>query len=50
MRKAKKQDPKSAALAQDGVLNPDPEAVRDLLFVGNPFFDAKDLVQVRYEM
>ncbi|MEY9880516.1 helix-turn-helix domain-containing protein [Bradyrhizobium sp. USDA 329] len=49
MRKAKKQDTKSAALAQDGVLNP-PEAVRDLLFVGNPFFDAKDLVQVRYEM
>ncbi|WP_271573388.1 helix-turn-helix domain-containing protein [Bradyrhizobium sp. CCBAU 11361] len=50
MRKAKKQDTKSAALAQDGVLNPAPEAVRDLLFVGNPFFDAKDLVQVRYEM
>jgi transposase len=50
MAKAKKQDPKSEALAQDGVLNPNPEAVRDALFVGNPFFDAKDLVQVRYEM
>jgi transposase len=47
---AKKQDPKSKALAQDGVLNPHPEAVRDPLFTGNPFFDAKDLVQVRYEM
>jgi transposase len=47
---AKKQDPKSEALAQDGVLNPHPEAVRDPLFTGNPFFDAKDLVQVRYEM
>jgi hypothetical protein len=44
------QDPKGDALARDGALNPHPEAVRDTLFVGNPFFDAKDLVQVRYEM
>jgi transposase len=50
MAKPKRRDPKSAALAQDGVLNPNPGAVRDVLFVGNPFFDAKDLVQVRYEM
>src|SRR5436190_501320 len=50
MAKAKRRDPKSEALAQDGVLNPTPEAVRDALFAGNPFFDAKDLVQVRYEM
>jgi transposase len=50
MAKAKRRDPKSEALAQDGVLNPIPEAVRDALFVGNPFFDPKDLVQVRYEM
>ena len=50
MAKATKRDPKSEALAQDGVLNPNPEAVRDALFAGNPFFDAKDLVQVRYEM
>jgi transposase len=50
MAKAKRRDPKSEALAQDGVLNPNPEAVRDALFAGNPFFDAKDLVQVRYEM
>ena len=50
MAKAKKPDPKSEALSQDGVLNPNPEAVRDDLFTGNPFFDAKDLVQVRYEM
>jgi transposase len=50
MAKAKKRDPKSEALAQDGVLNPKPGAVRDLLFTSNPFFDAKDLVQVRYEM
>ena len=50
MAKAKRRDPKSEALAQDGVLNPHPDAVRDALFTGNPFFDAKDLVQVRYEM
>jgi transposase len=43
-------DPKSQALARDGALNPHPEAIRDPLFAGNPFFDAKDLVQVRYEM
>ena len=48
--KARRRDPKSGALAQDGVLNPHPEAVRDPLFTGNPFFDPKDLVQVRYEM
>ena len=47
---ARKRDPKSEALAQDGVLNPNPELVRDKLFADNPFFDAKDLVQVRYEM
>jgi transposase len=50
MAKAKKGDPKSEALAQDGVLNPNPEVVRDALFAGNPFFDAKDMLQVRYEM
>jgi transposase len=43
-------DPKSQALARDGALNPHPEAVRDPLFTSNPFFDPKDLVQVRYEM
>jgi transposase len=50
MAKPKRRDLKSEALAQDGVLNPNPGAVRDVLFTGNPFFDAKDLVQVRYEM
>jgi len=50
MAKAKKRDPKSEALARDGVLNPDPEAIQDPVFTGNPFFDAKDLVQARYEM
>ena len=50
MAKPPRHDPKRAALARDGALNPHPEAVRDPLFAGNPFFDAKDLVQVRYEM
>ena len=47
---AKRRDQKSEALAQDGVLNRHPDAIRDVLFSGNPFFDPKDLVQVRYEM
>lgn len=50
MAKPKRQDPKSAALARDGALNPHPEVVRDVLFADNPFFDPRDLVQVRYEM
>jgi transposase len=50
MAKAPKRDPKRESLAKDGVLNPRPEAIHDALFAGNPFFDAKDLVQVRYEM
>jgi transposase len=50
MARARKRDPKSEALARDGVLNPNPGAVRDAVFAGNPFFDPKDLVQVRYEM
>lgn len=50
MARAPRQDPKSQALARDGALNPHPEAVRDARFADNPFFDPKDLVQVRYEM
>lgn len=50
MARARKRDPKSEALRQDRVLNPNPDAVRDPLFTSNPFFDTRDLVQVRYEM
>jgi len=50
MAKPPKRDPKRESLARDGALNPHPEAIHDALFTGNPFFDAKDLVQVRYEM
>lgn len=50
MAKPKRRDPKAVTLARDGALNPHPETVRDPLFLDNPFFDADDLVQVRYEM
>ena len=43
-------DAKTRALKQHGCLNPNAEAVRDELFLSNPFFDPRDLLQVRYEM
>jgi transposase len=43
-------DPKVAALRAQRSLNPRPEAVRDERFQGSEFFDARDLVQVKYEM
>ena len=43
-------DPKLAALRQHGCLNPHPERVADPLFACSDFFDARDLVQVKYEM
>ena len=43
-------DPKLAALQQQGTLNPRPRAVTDPLFANDGFFDARDLVQVKYEM
>jgi transposase len=44
------EDTKVQALRQSGALNPHAGAVSDPLFHANPFFDARDLVQVRYEM
>jgi hypothetical protein len=41
---------KLIALTASGMVNPHPEAVRDPAFVGNEFFDPRDLVQVKYEM
>ena len=41
---------KSERLRKSGTLNPHPEAVSDPLFEGSPFFDPRDLLQVRYEM
>ena len=50
MSKAKPSDPKLAALRQQGCLNPHPDKVADPLFTSSDFFDARDLVQVKYEM
>lgn len=41
---------KQHRLRQHGTLNPRPETVRHELFQGNEFFDANDLLQVKYEM
>jgi len=43
-------DPKLEALRLHGTLNPRPEGVTDPLFQAQEFFDARDLVQVKYEM
>ncbi|KYF70849.1 helix-turn-helix domain-containing protein [Sorangium cellulosum] len=43
-------DPKTAALREDGTLNPSPEKVGDPKFQTGEFFDSRDLMQVRYEM
>ena len=44
------EDPKVAALRAERSLNPRPEAVSDERFAGSEFLDARDLVQVKYEM
>jgi len=50
MAKLKKPDQKTLILKRTGTLNPRPGSVSDTLFKENPFFDPKDLLQVRYEM
>ena len=47
---AKRPDAKSQALREHGMLNPRPQLVVDELFRGSEFFDARDLVLVKYEM
>ena len=49
-KKTKGTDPKIDALRGQGSLNAHPEDVTDPLFGGSDFFDARDLVQVKYEM
>ena len=44
------EDPKVAALRAERSLNPRPEAVSDERFAASEFLDARDLVQVKYEM
>jgi transposase len=39
-----------AALREHGSLNAHPDRVQDPLFAAGDFFDARDLVQVKYEM
>ena len=46
----RQEDPKVAALREQRSLNPRPEAVSDERFSGSGFFDARDVVQVKYEM
>jgi transposase len=43
-------DPKVTTLRQARCLNPHPEQVRDEAFLSEEFFDARDAVQVKYEM
>ena len=44
-------DEKLTFLRQSHTLHPHPERVRDPLFTsGSPFFDPRDLVQVKYEL
>ena len=43
-------DAKLQSLREEGCLNSRPESVTDELFVGNEFFDSRDMAQVKYEM
>src|SRR6478672_4805609 len=47
---AKRADPKIETLRAERTLNPHPEQVVDEAFGGSEFLDARDLVQVKYEM
>jgi transposase len=50
MAKRRKPDQKTQELKRTGTLNPHPNFVSDAPFKEDPFFDPKDLLQVRYEM
>lgn len=50
MSRQKRNDSKVDALRASRTLNPHPEAVTDEAFVSEDFFDARDVVQVKYEM
>ena len=50
MARRKPRDPKQDALREHGALNPRAERVSDPLFAEHEFFDARDLVQVKYEL
>jgi transposase len=46
----RREDPKVLVLREERCLNPRPEAVHDPAFASSEFLDARDLVQVKYEM
>lgn len=50
MRSHVQSDSKSESLRQFATLNLHPERVSDALFLVHPFFDPRDLLQVKYEM
>ena len=50
MAKSPELDRKARVLKEQGVLNPEPEEIMDERFRTEEFFDARDLVQVKYEM
>ena len=50
MARSNPPDPKTEALRQQGTLHPAPASIVDPRFAGSDFFDARDLVQTRYEM
>lgn len=43
-------EPKVQKLRAQNALNPQPQEVKDPLFQTDPFFDPRDMVQVKYEM
>jgi len=50
MHKRQPHSGKLDSLREQGTLNPRPQDVKHPLFQDNEFFDARDLVQVKYEM
>lgn len=49
-RRGASEDPKVTALRETRCLNPHPDRVADPEFLAEEFFDARDTVQVKYEM
>lgn len=49
-RRRQEADAKIESLREQRSLNPHPETVSDPLFEDSDFFDARDLVQIKYEM
>ncbi|NSW92881.1 MAG: helix-turn-helix domain containing protein [Firmicutes bacterium] len=50
MAKKNPYDEKLKVLDENNTLNKNADKVKDVLFQNNPFFDKRDIVQVKYEM